>query len=172
MVKATVCTQNPYAGKRIYGPYTRKDGRQHIVAYSGSPMNWTRTTVSYPKFLMEIALGRLLDPVTETIDHIDGNWMNNDPSNLRIVPLNEHARDDSIVLILSKMACVFCGKDVPEERLRWAHTNRYRLKKISGPFCSKQCSGKYGALRQKGYPKLLSVDIPIKYVKYKSIDSE
>jgi hypothetical protein len=34
---------------KIYGPYTGKDGRQRIVLYE----NGKRTTVSYPKYLLE-----------------------------------------------------------------------------------------------------------------------
>ena len=41
---------------RIYGPYYRKDGRQHIVAYDGM----IKRTISYPRFLLETHLGRVL----------------------------------------------------------------------------------------------------------------
>jgi len=42
---------------KVYGPYTRKDGRQHVILYE----NGTRKTVSYPKYLLETKLGRPLD---------------------------------------------------------------------------------------------------------------
>jgi len=165
-----VCGKDPYSGKRIYGPYIRKDGRQHIVVYDGI----TRKTVSYPKYLMEVSLGRVLDPVQETIDHIDGNWMNNDASNLRIVPLKQHAKDDAKHILLSDVSCVLCGKLVPSERLRWAHLNRNRVKQIThaGPFCSKQCAGKYGTDIQKGRKKLSFVEIAVEYARFKDINTD
>ena len=65
---------------KVYGPYTRKDGRQHVVLYeSGVPK-----TVSYPKFLLEQKLGRSLN-ADETCDHIDNDYTNNDVSNLQVL---------------------------------------------------------------------------------------
>jgi hypothetical protein len=45
---------------KIYGPYTRKDGRKHVIVhYDGGRIR----TVSYPKWLMEQHLGRELEAV-------------------------------------------------------------------------------------------------------------
>ena len=44
----------------------------------------TKTTISYPKWIMEQKLGRKLGP-DETVDHIDDNPFNNDPSNFQIL---------------------------------------------------------------------------------------
>ena len=65
---------------KIYGPYTRKDGRKHIVKYK----NGKRTTQSYPRYLMEQHLGRpLLD--TEEVDHTDEDYTNDDINNLQLL---------------------------------------------------------------------------------------
>lgn len=77
---------------RVHGPYKRKDGRQIVIVVENKGL---RRTVSYPKWLMEVQLGRKLDPNLETVDHIDSNFDNNDLSNLRIVPRPEHSADDT-----------------------------------------------------------------------------
>lgn len=49
----------------IYGPYARSDGRKHMILIDE---NGFRTTISYPKYLMEQYLGRKLAD-DETVDH-------------------------------------------------------------------------------------------------------
>ena len=74
---------------RIYGPYWDRNNldRQYIILYYFGKNN--TKTVSYPKFLMERFLGRrLVEP--ETVDHIDGNYHNNEQSNLRILSRSEN----------------------------------------------------------------------------------
>lgn len=51
--------------------------------------------ISYPKYLMECHLGRYLLE-NETIDHIDGNYLNNDISNLQVIDRTEHCKLDAI----------------------------------------------------------------------------
>ena len=126
---------------KVYGPYTRKDGRQHVILYSDG----VRKTVSYPKFLVENHIGRSLN-IDETIDHIDGDFSNNDMNNLRIVGRSEHCSDDVIRRKHIEMECVECGVTFTGD---WKHRNR----KKAGPFCSKSCSGKYGARVQNGGEK-------------------
>lgn len=134
---------------RVYGPYKRKDGRSHVIVYyddGDHPTTGSRRTVSYPKFLVEQHLGRKLDPDAETVDHIDGDFTNNDLSNLRIIPRSQHASEDARRANDVEVVCVWCGKSfvVPGRRVGHRH-----LKK-AGPFCTKSCSGKYGAAIQNG----------------------
>ena len=70
----------------VYGPYTRKDGRQQVILYDGIE----RKTLSYPKYIMECHLGRKLND-DETIHHKDGNFLNNDINNLEILPRVIHS---------------------------------------------------------------------------------
>lgn len=74
---------------KIYGPYTRKDGRQHIVLYDFE--KGLRKTMSYPKYLLEQKLGRELLP-NETCDHIDNDFTNNSLDNLQVLTREENAR--------------------------------------------------------------------------------
>lgn len=120
---------------KIYGPYTRKDGRKHIVIVS----NGKKQTKSYPRYLLEQRLGReLLD--TETVDHIDGDFTNDALSNLQILSRADNARKsvvyaESIILICKTCQQRFTRRKVVEaERIK---------RNNDGPFCSKTCVGKY-----------------------------
>lgn len=84
----------------VYGPYTRGDGRQHVVLCNSKKSKKEKDklkTISFPKALVESWRGEKLKP-NETIDHIDGNFLNNDPSNLQVLDRREHYRKDAIRL--------------------------------------------------------------------------
>lgn len=100
-----------YEEYKCYGPYKRSDGRLHVVLIKHD-VNGTiceRKTVSYPKYLVERYLDRYLTPI-ETVDHIDGNFSNNELSNLRVVPRSEHCRSHVSKKILKTRKCIICGK--------------------------------------------------------------
>lgn len=130
---------------KVYGPYTRKDGRQHVVLYDGK----TRKTVSYGKYLLEQHLGRSLLS-DETCDHIDGDFTNNDLSNLQVLTrrdnilkyAKEHPKE------VATYVCPQCGKEFNRE-VRKVRGNQTKQCKV-GPFCSKSCAGKYGTDVQNG----------------------
>lgn len=127
---------------KIFGPYVRKDGRQIVIVVD---RNNKRRTVSYPKWLMEVHLGKQLDPDKDTIDHIDGDINNNDISNLQILPRAEHSRLDTRRSKPLKFNCAWCNEEF--ERLPSAIRDQSRKKK-AGPFCSKKCAGKYSRMLQ------------------------
>ena len=117
--------------KKVYGPYTRKDNRQHVIVIFTDN---SRRTVSYPKYLMEQRLGRELHPDNETIDHIDGDFTNNDLSNLRIVPRSKHISEDQKKVRPVAFFCVWCGKLAARHAKDLHHNSR--LGKV-GPFCGR-----------------------------------
>jgi hypothetical protein len=128
---------NVYIDCKIYGPYTRKDGRKHIcVLFSDG----SRTTVSYPKYLMEKHLNRYLND-DETVDHIDRDFTNDEISNLRVVGRKEHASDDAKRRKSSDGICIWCKSSISFTEIN----KRLKNKRKSGPFCSRKCSGQYGA---------------------------
>lgn len=135
-----------YENCKIYGPYNRNDGRQHVITIQ----NGIKRTVSYPKFLMEKHIGRFLLE-NETIHHKDGNPKNNNVSNLEIKLKKEHSRLHSLKYISESFICPICNKKFTLEgkRLRKFYSNK-RLRKSKGPFCSKSCVGKYGKKIQMG----------------------
>ena len=116
---------------KVYGPYTRKDGRKIVILYEDGK----RKTVSYPKFLVETQLGIKLKD-NETIDHIDCNINNDNFSNLRIVIRSEHVKDDVIRRKPQQVICNECGKTFI--------SNMRNRNRAAGPFCSKKCTGTYG----------------------------
>ena len=128
--------------RKVHGPYTKSDGRKIvIIVYPDG----RRRTVSYPKFLVEEHLGRELDPNLETIDHWDSDFNNNDLSNLKIIPRQQHSANDTRRVKLVKFNCVWCNKEF--ERSPRLVRDKSK-KKCAGPFCSRICVGKYSRSRQ------------------------
>lgn len=130
-----------YKDCRVYGPYKRKDNRQHIcVLYPDGK----RSTVSYPKYLVELKLNRHLE-TNETIHHINGDFTDNRFENLLILDNKEHAKLHSIERMRPDElhTCFYCGKDfiIPGNMM---HLRKHKKKKSSGNFCSRRCSGLYG----------------------------
>lgn len=125
---------------KIYGPYTRKDNRRHLVLIHE---NGKRQTISYPKFLFEQKLGRPLLP-EETCDHVDGDFTNNHLDNLQVLSRKDNSAK-AMALKKTEQVCFVCPecgisfyKDMSAVR-----ANQIKKKK-AGPFCSKSCAGVYG----------------------------
>jgi endogenous inhibitor of DNA gyrase (YacG/DUF329 family) len=129
-------------GARVYGPYKRVDGRKHVCIIM---TDRTRVVVSYPKWLMEQHLGRLLD-INETVDHKDCDFTNDSIDNLQILDRSTHSKLDAKRILPIKVICVWCEAEF------MAVMNGSRDRKdhidIAGPFCSRKCSGEYGAAIQ------------------------
>ena len=97
-----------YENCRIQGPYERPDGKLIVII---TKENGNKSTISYPKYLMECQLNRHLDK-DEIVDHIDKNPFNNDLSNLRVLNRRKHTytyvkRNKDVVVI-----CQYCGKEL------------------------------------------------------------
>lgn len=153
----------------IKGPYLRKKDNRLIVIATYN--NGYKTTISYPKYLMEVHLGRYLED-EETIDHIDNNPLNNDITNLRVLKRNIHTYEDALRNKDILVRCTFCGKEFSIKGDK-VHCRNRKDRYQSGYFCSRQCSGKYGKNIQLGLIKPITVDkvIPNKY-KAKSAKDE
>lgn len=142
-----------YKNYKIYGPYTRKDGRQHVILVS----NKDRKTVSYPKYIVELHLGRYLS-TNETVDHIDNDFTNNSLENLRVVDRVRHAKEDA-KRHKKSFVCPYCriSFSLKGAKLSNALSNTKRGK--FGPFCSRSCAGKYGKEVQQGLRNKGKVEI-------------
>lgn len=129
-----------YENCKIYGPYSSSvDGRLRVVVECGK----VKTTVSYPKYLMECHLDRYLLP-DETVDHIDCDFLNNEITNLRVLPRVEHSRIDAKRLEPVSFVCPLCACNFSLEGRRLFDAHRQSSAGKAGPFCSKQCAGRYG----------------------------
>jgi hypothetical protein len=148
-----------YADKfKVWGPYTRQDNRKIVIVVD---RKGKRRTVSYPKWVMELHLGRKLHPDKETVDHWDSNFDNNDISNLRLVPRKEHSANDTRRVKMVKFNCAWCDKEFE----RSPRLIRDKAKKNkSGPFCSRSCAGKYS--------RRIQLKLIDKFDAQKAIDSE
>jgi hypothetical protein len=123
-----------------YGPYKGNDGRLRLVLVFKDK---TKKSISYPKYLMEKHLNRYLSE-NETVDHIDGNPLNNDLSNLRILDRVEHCKNDVVRNKDVITTCAYCGKEFTISGSSIYNRNR-KDRNSSGYFCSRECSGKYGS---------------------------
>ena len=136
----------------VSGPYMRKDGRMHVCMCNVD--TGQRTTVSYPKFLLEVHNNAYLEE-NETIDHIDGDVKNNSIDNLKIIKRTEHCIID-VFRLPEKMdfICPWCKKSFS---LFGSHLSNAvsNSKRRAGPFCSKYCAGKYGSAVQNGQMDLI-----------------
>lgn len=94
---------------------------------------------------MEQHLGRQLLP-EETVDHIDGDFTNDDLTNLQLLSLADNIRKDHSSTEYVDCICPECGKEFREEA-RWIRHNQQKQGKL-GPFCGKSCAGKHSRRRQ------------------------
>lgn len=106
--------------------------------------------------MIEVHLDRYLEE-NETVDHIDGNFLNNDLSNLQVIDRYEHCYNDVYRNKDVIVKCQYCGKEFKIKGSAISQRNRTDRHQ-SGYFCSKQCSGKYGKDIQLGIKKHTTVD--------------
>ncbi len=137
----------------VYGPYERKDGRRIIVLYDGNK----RLTKQYARVKLECVLGRRLEN-DEDVDHIDGDFSNDRKSNLQVINHIEHKKKDVIRALTKKVKCAWCEKEFGLSK-----TQRAKSNSAAGPFCSRTCTGKYGASVQNGGSKMRRKRISVKY---------
>lgn len=117
--------------RKVYGPYLAKDGRYRVLIYDGRH----QLTRQYAKLKMEVKLERrIFEP--ETVDHDDQNTRNDKYSNLVLRNRRDHCRLDVIRAKRFIYRCVWC-----KEKFK----AKPRKRGAAGPFCSRRCSGKYGA---------------------------
>ncbi len=140
----------------VLGPYFRKDGRKHIVL-NNSKAKYKEVgktkTISFPKALMEVHLGRKLLP-DETVDHIDRDKTNDELSNLAVCSRSAHCRRDSLRVRVAEVPCAYCGILFTPSKSQRNKQSAEKIKVVAGPFCSKKCAGRYGQEVQMGRKRL------------------
>ena len=121
---------------KVYGPYRRKDGRQHVIHYDGV----TRRTQSYPRYLMEQFLGRKLEN-WEQVDHINDDPTDDRLENFQLLTQIQNIKKSAKPAEVYQFICPMCGK-WSEKLARHVRWNRKLGRR--GPYCSKSCAGKAG----------------------------
>lgn len=136
--KEIIMKSNLYNGYKIYGPYIGGDGRYRLILRKDGK----NRTLSYPKYLMEIYLGRRLF-YWETVHHIDGDFTNNNIDNLEVKERRKHSSDDAIRLSDQEFRCPVCNKRfiLKGKQVGCLISNRQRGTAKTGPYCSKKCAG-------------------------------
>jgi len=124
---------------KIYGPYqSKKDLRIRIMVYDGIH----KITISYPKFIMECKLQRLLEN-NEEVHHKDNLEFNDIIENFEIKTNKEHKKEHMIAA--EYFICPICKTGFKLEGIKLSRykTERKRFSNMAGPFCSKSCAGTY-----------------------------
>ena len=131
----------PYEDFWLYKVWHEKEGRwqANLVRKSDTSI---RTTITYAKYVLSVFLGRLLDPETEHVDHVDNNKTNDLVENLQILTPEENREKQRLLYRelhpeFIKLKCPICGKEFNYLMRNFKfHTNRGR-----GRFhCSRECS--------------------------------
>lgn len=129
-------------GYTVYGPYYNGDGRGRVVLYKDKK----RRTMSYPKFLWWKEKGELIDDNQE-IHHRNEDFTDNRLDNFVVMTRKEHRRRHMLPAELLK--CAWCSADMLMYGIKLSRRKTECARGKAGPFCSRKCSGEYGAARQQ-----------------------
>ena len=129
--------------KKDYGPYQEKDGRKTVVLMYA---DGTRKKTSYARHLWETHHGIILNDDV-TVDHIDEDHTNDVLSNLQLLT-SKNNKQKHMATKASKflsLTCIGCGASFDRSERKEKERKR---RDFAGPFCAKECSGRYGRKQQ------------------------
>lgn len=132
---------------KILSTYVGKDNRVRACALCE---DGTKISGSYARFLL------LLNGVSlekdDDVHHIDGNPLNNDLSNLKVLKHGEHQRMHSLKYFDKEMTCPVCGKKfiwtAKRQQRHSSNVSRKDSQRSQMIVCSKSCAGKLGKIKQ------------------------
>lgn len=129
------------SSKEIIGPYIKSSNNRNIViVISKDNKGITHNNEQLlSRYLAEQHLCKHLKS-NESVDHIDGNKLNDDISNLRVIDIQKHIKQDVKKYQLQKVICGLCNNEFEIHPSKILKNIRQRM---AGPFCSKKCSAIY-----------------------------
>lgn len=125
---------NMFEGYIIYKQWHKKEGRYYAIMRN--PTTRHRTSVSWAKYIMSIHLGRKLDPITETVDHINNDKTDDRLENLQLLTKTENIAKSAKGKTLVTLNCPECGQEFTREK-RQTHLTKGRGVRT---FCSRKCA--------------------------------
>lgn len=144
-------TIGPWSDKPVdfYITLHKKEQRRYVHIYTTDPRTLMKTT-SYARFLMEQHTGRLLFEY-ETVDHVDGDKLNDQIENLQILSHTDNVQKFFGTIgepLVSVYVCPICNSSFERET---CVVERDQVRKgYAGPFCSKSCRSKYARSKERG----------------------
>lgn len=128
---------------KVYGPYSRKEDKRKIVVLRLA--NGKLTTKSYARFLYEQKNGEISSDLV--VDHIDEDQTRDEFDNFQLLTFAENIKKSlSGTTEISRHTCPMCTIEF-NAFARQVRGNQGKQNK-AGPFCSRQCAGRYGASKQ------------------------
>lgn len=134
---------------RVSRIYLCKDGRRRVDLIAAS---WLKT-YALARLKLEIKIKRRLTD-NEDADHKDGDHTNDAYSNLQVLTKQQNAAKAARRRRAKPVACSNCGERFIPSRHQTGCGEPGVVPRKAGPFCSKSCTGKYGAsVRNTGLRK-------------------
>lgn len=129
-----------YEGYKVYRRLDKKQSRYMAMLYNGKTKH--RTTMSWARYVMSCHLGRELDKNIETVDHIDGDKLNDSLDNLQLLTRADNVRKSKKTLTLIELICPVCKAYFYRRR-----GQTHLIKGGKHSCCSRECA--YARMRNK-----------------------
>jgi hypothetical protein len=128
---------------KVYGPYYQNEKTRRFVQLIYA--DGRRKSTANARWIMEQHLGRYLTEM-ETVDHRDGDSLNDTIENLQVMSLADNIRKSAPDAEMIDIICPECGVTV-KKLARQVRHNQDVLGK-PGPYCGKRCAGRVNARRR------------------------
>lgn len=103
-----------YEGYKVYRVFNNNQSRYMAMLYNSETKH--RTTMSWARYIMSCHLGRKLDKNFETVDHIDGNKLNDSLENLQLLTRADNVKKSKKEIKLITLICPVCKSSFSKRR--------------------------------------------------------
>jgi hypothetical protein len=124
-----------FEGYVVYKRLDKSQGRYMALLYH--PTTKHRTTMSWARYLMTEHLGRFLHKHLETVDHINGDKLDDSLDNLQLLTRGDNARKSHLgSRTLVVLICPICGVQFSRRQ-----GQTHLIKGGRPTCCSRRCGG-------------------------------